>query len=394
MRAFTLSLRQLKTHYFAVYGVFGCVSPYISVYLRDVKSLAPAQLGVIFAAGQIGVFILPVAMTFLADRYRLVAPLLIALFAINTVAMAGLSFAWGFWACLVCIFFNQLANQPQMALSDGLFFSLQSDPHQPRTPYPQVRVWGTFGFICPSLLIFALFPWGGLHLVPYMAIVCALLGLLNASRMPRRRPATTTTATRLPTLDAARLLLRPSLALFCTGIGCLLVTNAAYYGFYPLYLTQEMGIPARWVGLIANLGVVLEIGYMLMFERLRSLLGLHGLILLGASAILLRMTLLGFVAHPAAAVGLQATHGLTVIGVLIAPLMHVNAQVVSDSYRSSVQGLYAMFVVGVSSIFGNYVAGHLVEQFGLVTLYQLASGFALFGLLLVSGSLYAQRSPR
>ncbi len=384
---------RLKAHNFWVYAVFGCVSPYLPVYLGDIKGLAPSQIGLVLAVGQSGVLFLPPVMTYLADRYGLVAPLLVGLFGLNVAAMGGLAFAAGFAACLLAVFVNQLANQPQVALTDGLYFTLQRQPGAPPVAFSAVRVWGTIGFIAPSGAIVALYPAAGLAVIPYVAAAAAFFGMLNARHLPRRLARAAVPGSRFPTAEAVRLLRRPRVALFCAGMGLMIATNAAYYSFYPVYLTQQVGIEARWIGLIANLGVALEIGFMLGFERLRERIGLRGLVIAGLAMSLLRLGLLAFVPTAGAAVALQVGHGLTIVGLLVAPVMYLNA-LAGDGYRNSVQGLYVMLVVGLFAILGNYGSGLLAER-GLLLLYRTAFAVAAVGgLLLLTSFLWPVRSGR
>ena len=384
------SLFRVRLHFFAVYGVLGCIMPYLSIYLRDEKTLGPAQIGLIFATAQCGVLFMPAVMTLLADRYRLVAPLLVVLFGLNALAAGGLTFAVGFTACLVAVFFIQLCNQPQIALGDGLFFSLQRDPRMPRAAYSTVRVWGTIGFIVATLVVSAVYRWEGLTLMPWVGAAAALLGLLNATRLPRRLPdLAAQVARRLPTLEAARVLFQPRLAVLCLGLGCIIATNSAYYVFYPLYLTETIGLGAQWVGPVAAAGVILEIGYMLGFERLRDRWGMGGLMLAGAASAIVRMAVLGFLPTVGFAVGLQALHGLTIIGLLMTPAMYLNAHA-PDHCRNSVQGLYVMLVVGFFSITGHALAGQVAEL-GLLTLYRAALVLTTVGFTLM---LIALRWPR
>lgn len=384
---------RLKAHNFWVYAVFGCVSPYLPVYLGDIKGLTPSQIGLVLAVGQSGVLFLPPVMTYLADRYGWVAPLLVGLFSLNVMAMGGLALATGFAACLLAVFLNQLANQPQVALTDGLYFSLQRQPGAPPVAFSAVRVWGTIGFIAPSAVIVTLYPALGLAVVPFTAIAAAFFGTLNARHLPRRLGRAPGHGSRVPTADAARLLRRPRVALFCAGMGLLTATNAAYYGFYPVYLTQQIGVEARWIGLIANVGVALEIGFMLAFERLRERIGLRGLVVAGLAMALLRLGLLAFVPTVLAAVALQVGHGLTIVGLLVAPVMYLNA-LAGDGYRNSVQGLYVMLVVGLFAILGNYGSGLLAER-GLLLLYRTAFAVAAVGgLLVLTSFLWPVRSGR
>lgn len=384
-------IRRLKAHYFAIYAIFGCVTPYLPVYLRDLKGLSPAAIGDIFAAGQAAVLIMPVVITYLADRYRWVRPLQHGLFGLNAVAMVALFGAVGFWSCLLLVAVSRMATQPQIALADGLYFSLQADPGQPRADFASVRVWGTLGFILPSIVIFASYPLGGgLTWMPWVTVVAALLGALNARSLPWRMASPPGAVNRAPTRDALRILLQPRLALFCLGVGCVIFSNMAFYGFYPLYLTSEVGIGERWIGPISSLGVTLEILFVLGLERMRRRIGFGGLLALGGAASVFRLACLAWLPTPFFAVFFQVFHGLTVVGFLIVPVMVLNT-FASEGCRNSVQGLYVMLVSGLFSIAGNLVSGRLAEV-GLLTLYRVALAVCMLGLILIAAS-YLRRRP-
>lgn len=336
---------------------------------------------------------MPVVMTYLADRFRLVRPLLLALFSCNVIAMTALIGAAGFWMSLACIALNRLSTQPQVALGDGLFFTHQSDPTQPRAAFSSVRVWGTIGFIAPSLVIYAGYHvGGGVQWMPHVTVAFAFLGIVNALGLPRKsNPSRDTTAT-LPTLAAARVLFRPALILFSAGVGFVIFSNMAFYGFYPLYLTNEVHIDESWVGLISSVGVGFEIFYVLGLNRLRQRFGFHGLMAIGGAASTFRLCCLAFLPTPFFSVFFQVFHGLTVIAFMILPVMYLNT-FAETGFRNSIQGLYAMLVAGLFSIAGNIAAGQLAE-IGLITLYRVSLGVCLFGLLLIALSFYLSRNQK
>jgi PPP family 3-phenylpropionic acid transporter len=384
------SIRRLQCHYFAIYTVFGAITPYLPIYLRDVKGLGASQMGIIFAAGQSAVLVMPILMTYLADRYRLVRPILMALFCCNLVAMVFLLGAVGFWASLCCIALNRLATQPQVALGDGLFFTLQNDPTQPRASFSSVRVWGTIGFIIPSLIMYAGYHLGGgVTWMPYVTAAFALFGIINAFGLPQRSAPRPSTPQSMPTLAAARVLRRPPLALFCLGVGFVIFSNMAFYGFYPLYLTAQVGIAERWVGLISSLGVGFEIIYVLALEPMRKRFGFGGLIILGGAASVFRLACLAFLPTPFFAIIFQVFHGLTVIAFMIVPVIYLNT-FAEEGFRNSIQGLYVMLVSGLFAIAGNIAAGQLAE-ISLVTLYQVSLVVCLFGLALIGISFWLRR---
>lgn len=384
-------LLRLRTHYFLVHGMFGATGPYLPVLLRDSKALSPGEIGTIFALAQAGAIIMPPLLTLLADRFRVMSPLVMALFFGNLLAMSGLGFASGFSACLVAVALSSFSNQPQGPLADGLFFTLQQRPHARHLTYPSVRIWGSIGFLCTSALVFVASSAGLPHPVIAVALLTTTVGLWNARTLPRTLPPTAGGG-RLPTIDAARLLLRPPVFVFCLGIGLVLFTNAAYYSFYPIYLTEVAGFAPKWIGLIANVGVVLELGYLLLFDRYRARIALPAVILAGALTSTFRMAVLAFLPSPIWATAFQLFHGITVLGVFIAPAMYLNS-LAGDTYRSSVQGLYVMVVPCAFGILGNLVSGQLANR-GLLTLYHVNLWIAVSGTALVALSFLLSRRGR
>lgn len=384
-------LLRLRTHYFLIHGMFGATGPYLPVFLRDAKQLAPGEIGTIYALAQVGAILMPPLLTLLADRFRVMSPLVMALFVGNLAAMSGLGLASGFTACLLAVALSSFCNQPQGALADGLFFTLQRRSTARHLTYPSVRIWGSIGFLCTSALVFVATSVGLPQPVIGIAAVTATIGFLNARHLPRTLPPTAGGG-RLPTLDAARVLLKPPLFVFCLGSGLILFTNAAYYSFYPIYLTEVAGFQPRWVGLIANIGVVLELGYLLLFDRFRARISLPAIILTGAAACTLRMALLAFFPSPFWATAFQLFHGIGVIGVFIAPAMYLNS-LAGDGYRSSIQGLYVMLVPGGFGILGNLISGQLASA-GLIHLYRACLWIALAGTALLAVAFVLQHRAR
>jgi PPP family 3-phenylpropionic acid transporter len=166
---------------------------------------------------------------------------------------------------------------------------------------------------------------------------------------------------RLPTVAAARALLEPHVLVFCIAMALVHFAAMGYYQFYPLYLTDAIGIEKRWVGLIANLGVVVEIFFMLSFGWLTARLTLRGLMIVGVACLAVRLLLLALVPTHAVAIGTQVFHGMTVLVLHVAPPIYLNTRA-ADAYRSSIQGLYAMTVAGGARILGSVVTGRVAEH--------------------------------
>ena len=86
--------------------------------------------------------------------------LLRIIFTISGVALVSLYFAQAFWPILVLFAVYSLAFAATTSLQDGLNFLVQQQriaDGATTSPYHKTRVWGTVGFILPSLFLFELF---------------------------------------------------------------------------------------------------------------------------------------------------------------------------------------------------------------------------------------------
>jgi len=165
---------------------------------------------------------------------------------------------------------------------------------------------------------------------------------------------------RLPTLSAARTILESHMAVFCIAMFILQLAISAYYTFYPIYLTRQLRIDAKWIGLIMSIGVAIEIFFILAWGSLMRRLGFRGLMVLGVTCTAVRFALLYFVPTTGMAIGTQVLHGAMVLVVHVAPPIYLNHRA-GDTYRNSIQGLYARAIAGPGRIIGTAIAGHIVS---------------------------------
>ncbi|MEX0745186.1 MAG: MFS transporter, partial [Phycisphaeraceae bacterium] len=302
----------------------------------------------------------------------------------------------GFWPIFAVHAVFCLAFVAVIPLQDGLTFQVQAqrgDAGRPVEPYHRVRVWGTVGFILPSLLLYAVLAWGApIGATLAVGAAFALVGMINALYLPRTRsvprgdaagsevPLTENDkpdarqnkqASRLPTVDALHAMLRPHVLVFCAALFLVHIASAAYYAFYPLYLTEQVGIASQWVGLIANIGVTVEVFFLLGFGLLLSRLGIRWLLTLGMVAMAARMVLLYAWPSIGVAVATQVFHGLHVLVIHVIPPIFLNRQA-DARYRNSIHGLYAISVYGTGRILGAALAG-VVADTSLLAVFAYSS---------------------
>lgn len=358
-------MRAIKAQYFLAFAVNGCVLPYLPLFLRD-RGLTDVQIGWVIATTGVAVLATPVVLTLLADLKLETRTLLAWTFGLGVAGLCGMLSSDAFVPILLTHALYAVALFPVMPLQDGLTFETQSRRKAaglPEVPYHRIRVWGTFGFILPSLILWAWLTYDDrVSLSLVVGVGFSLLAIGNALLLPRLRTGRAEAPVRaaLPTTEALRVMLRPRVLVFALATWLLGVSIAAYYAFYPLYLKELLGVDAKYVGLISNVGVVIEIAYMLGFGWLRRKLGIRGLMVVGALLIAARFALLAAFPNLFVAIATQAVHGMLVVVVHVAPPLYLDAQAESR-YRSSMQGLYAMAITGSSRVVGNAASGYVAD---------------------------------
>jgi len=361
------SLRALRIHFFLTYAVLGGMLPFFPVYLKEVRHLTPTQIGIVLGVAATSVLVTPVLFTWMADTRRNTRLLATIIYLTSALAVTGLLLTSGFWATLILFGLYSLAFAPMLPLQDGLYFSVakdRADRGEETPPFHRIRVWGTIGFIFPSPILFAFLHQGhSLNLTLVSSIALCGLGVINSRFLPepRSEPRPGQARGGLPTMAAARVLFRYPTILFCLAMALTQFAAAGYYGFYPLYLTEVVAIGPEWLGLISNIGVTVEVFFMLGFGWLSLNLGVRRIMILGALAMSIRMASLAFLPLPAIAIAVQFFHGLIIMATIVAPVVYLN-RLAGDRFRNSIQGLYTMLITGLARIAGNLTFGHVAEQ--------------------------------
>ena len=265
---------------------------------------------------------------------------------------------------------------------DGITFSVMQRRQElglVAEPYHRVRVWGSVGFILPSIILYFALQRFSTTSILIVGTVFGIAAAFIATTLPDPKShAMPSGPSRLPTVAAAQRMFRGPLLVFCIASFLLNAASAAHYTYYPLYLNQTVHIKKEWVALISNIGVVVEIFFMLGFAWLLSRWGLKRLMIVGAICLMVRTILLAALPTHSIAIGTQLFHGLIVLMLLVAPPVFLN-QHAEDEYRHSMQGLYAMLVMGLGRVVGNLIAGPIAK----VSFQRVYAGAAILSAIAV-----------
>lgn len=392
-------MRDVRAQYFLSYAVLGCVLPYAPVFFRH-AGLGAVQIGYAYALWSAAVVLSPVLVTLLADTRVDPRRLMALILGGSGACLLALGAVDGVWPILAVWTAYCLVSLPLLPLQDGICFSLQRRRREQGgepLPYHRVRVWGTVGFIVPSLLLFLLL-YAGMPVRGALmsGAAFAALAAVQAVRLDDPRAAHGDAETPapaagpgVPTLRAARtLLLRPALLVFCV-VGFLgQMASTIYAAFYPVYLTEQAGVAAEWVGLVANVGVVVEVFFILATGWLTARFGVRHLVAIGLACSGVRLALLAASDHPAVAVGTQALHGIMVVSLWVVPQAFVD-RFAGDRDRHSMQGVWVM-LMGLGRAAGSLTGGPVAAWWGLGTAFAYAAALCAAGTALV---LLAFRDP-
>lgn len=372
--------------------------PLMTVFLREQGGFNYLQLGIASSLMGLPMLFSPILLTLFADRNIDPRRILAIAFSLSSVVLTSIYFSDRIELILILYFFHGLSFVAMLPLQDGFYFSLTEQyrkENQPLTEYPFVRVWGTIGFILPSLLLFIPLKNGADpgSILPVAVMFC-LLSLANSFTLPllNRRIIEVTAKRQIPTRTAFARLYSPEGRWLAVGIFFGLWAASTYYVFIANYMDEVIEIPRQYIGIIFNIGVTFEIGYSLLMPWLQRKIGLKSIISLGLGLMSLRMLLLALFPNPVVAVAVQIMHGLEVLALFIAPPMFVN-RLAGDEYRNSMQGVYTMSVGGCSRVIAGCTAGLAIMNGNLKNGLFMGAALAFIGFLVIT-ILFGRIPPR
>ena len=155
-----------------------------------------------------------------------------------------------------------------------------------------------------------------------------------------------------------------------------------YYMYFPIYLRDYAEVPKAWIGVIINVGVFLEIFFILHLDKIRARLRLKGILVIGMFAMAARLVIISLFPSVAAGLLTQILHGMEILGAIVVPVMYLD-RLAGDRFRNSMQGVYAMTLVGGGRIAGTLIGGYIAESAGILNAFYWGAFLAAVGAMIV-----------
>jgi MFS transporter, PPP family, 3-phenylpropionic acid transporter len=284
--------RLLALSYFCYFAVLALFVPYLAVYL-DAIGFNSREIGELIAIITACRIFGPPLWATLADRSGRCLPYIRLGAGVGVVLFAALLISSSFWWValtmgLMSLFWSAILPQLEVLTLSTLGRHAEL--------YSRIRVGGSLGFICISLIIGELLAATGAERFPiYGAILVALL-LVSLSRLYEPQTATTTSSTATMTGSIWKRIQQRQFIAFLCSTTLLQASFAPFYAFFALYLTY-LGYQPFAVGMLIALGVVVEVGMFMIAGRTVARFGVKQVLIVCMLLSALRWALMAGVAE-------------------------------------------------------------------------------------------------
>lgn len=371
---------RMGLYYAGIFVGTGASLPYMPVWFRD-HGLSGAQIGMILAAPMLGRLFSGPALAVWADGFRLRRTPLMLLGFGSGLCFGGLAVVSGFPAWLVCWLIAACLQGGMSPLGDVLTLRLAA---REGFAYGPARSVGSMAFMVGNLAGgAALAAFGSVAVLAWTVTAALLSGAVARLLLPaepvHEGGAIASRADRWAGLG--QLLRNRAFMLVIVSAGLIQATHAFYYGFSSL-LWRAQGISDTVVGALWATGVLVEIGFMLLSERIRRRVRPETLILVGGLAAVFRWCASPWVLPAVLLFPLQGLHALSFTATFIGSLQLIQ-QTAPARYASAAQSLATTLSGGLLIGLATLASGPLFDHFRSLG-YLAMAAMALLG---VAGAL-------
>jgi MFS transporter, PPP family, 3-phenylpropionic acid transporter len=357
----------------------GTQLPYLPVWL-DWVGLSPPQIAVIAAAPMIVRVVVTPAIAFAADRSGDHRRSLIVLAWSGFAAALMLAQCGSFGPILLLTLLFAVAASTNMALAETV---AMQGVRGAGLDYGRMRLWGSLSFIaasfCGGLVVDRLGPPAAVWLVALGAALTAIAAHgLDAGSVPGPRPIghgdkprAAPAPRHIRLADALGLVRSRHFLTLLLAVGAVQSAHAAFYAFGTLHWVAQ-GISSGWAGVLWAIGVSVEIGLMAFSKAAVRRIGATELIVLGATASVVRWLAMGLDPPLPALVLLQSLHGLT-YGATHIGAFYLLAQTVAERHAGTAQAVYAATTAGIAMGGAMLLSGQLYAAWGGRTYWAMAA---------------------
>ncbi len=365
--------RRISLFYGASFLITGIYGPYFGIWLES-EGLSPYLVGVVLSLPSFTRMVAGPLLAYVADRsgrHRLVMQGLLVATLLGFAAPQLLGLLPGL---ILIAALNALAMPSIIPIGESFAIA---GVQRFGLDYGSMRMWGSAAFVVANLIGGMVLAQFGAPAILWMLMVCAGLTLAVTLRLPGNIGGGA--AARMQFSEIGGLLRQQRFVQLLAACGAIQCSHVFFNTFATL-AWRDQGISAAVIGMLWATAVISEVLLFAFARRPLARLGGTGLIVLGASAALLRWIAYGFDLPLPVLFLFQALHGLS-FGATHMGAMHEMAQQIPMKLSATAQGLYAATTAGVLTGTIVLACGPLYAHFGSGAYWAMAA-IAALGLVL------------
>jgi hypothetical protein len=370
------------------YGAGGALYPFLAPYLAAkgfaVRDISWATLA---AAGMATV--MPFVWGALADRVVAVNRLVALLHLVAAGVLLGWSGLEAFAAVFALYVLYTAFQQPTNSLVNALSFHNLDDP---ASQFGGLRLWGSIGWILPSLPIGLWLAWRSsptFDSVVFFAAAYHGALFLCAPFWPHTPPAGRRVldgergGARRRFLDDVRALVRAPGFVLLLVAGFFTLASFPVMFFFGSLALERSGVPKPWLGPAMALGVVGEIPLFLLLRSCLSRFGFRAVLAAGVTTVLLRHLVYAFATEPLPLVLGSFLNAPCIVFFVIAASLAVD-RIAAVEVRATAQALFTLMGNGLGGMCGllgcGVISTVVTDGDSLAELFVFGAGLAGAGL--------------
>ncbi len=371
---------RFKIFVFFQFGAFGVYGSYLPLFFYN-RNFSGFQVGLLLGTMPIVVLGLQPVWSYLSDRLNARKALLLISCLGMGLAMFGLGLSKSYVAAFIWIVFFAAFSAPIIPIGTAMLLEYLEESDE-LDNYSLFRVWGSVGFAIISMVVGSLFLGENTdYLVWLTGGIYILLGLVGLT-LPEKRNQVQHSETKVSEILSGN----PRLVFFLIGSVFIGASLVVYNNNITLFL-QSLKAQDWLVGLTISLQAVVEIPLMLLVPLALKHRSPRWVILMGAVLLPLRWLIYFFVKTPGWVVPSQVIHGVAVVSFYVVGIGFVD-QLVNPRWRATGQGLYSASLNGIGAALGAYLAGAILEWFGIRAVWGVNIILGAIGLAFLLLALY------
>jgi len=378
---------KFNAFYFVLYMSFGIIGPYQALYFFQ-KGFSGTQIGMLIGIIPILSILFQPVWSALSDFFQTRRLLLVVGCLGVSGSMVGVGLSTSFSANFLFFMLYSIFLTPISPLGTALALDYLDEIEEPNN-LSLIRVWGSVGFAFSSLVLGSLsmdqhlitFPWiiAGTYII--LAVICLVL----------RESLTITSQPDINKKELFLLAKRSSFMIFLLGmifIGATIIIGSNFQAVFLLSLNAS----SLLIGIVVALPALLEIPMMMIAPKILKTETLRWVIIAGLVLLPIRWGLLYLIQAPGWMILAQILAAAATISVEIASVSYID-NIIPLNWRATGQGLFTTATFGVGPGIGNFIAGNILDGYGVRAIWGFNLVLGIIGLGLVYLALWIFSRP-